>query len=252
MSTKTPNFNLLKPELTDAADITKYNTNWDIIDNNLGKVNRTVPIEKGGTGGITAEQARDNLGVTEAINKLKENVESNYIPTSEKGAASGVATLGEDSKVPANQLPDMDYVKSSEKGAANGVATLGTDRKLLNTQLPNIPKGVEVFTRHGDGNTSFTLSFSSKPKLIYYMSMDVSGYDSVKVVGFNGYNYSIIDYYDAINKQYTRHSYSNLFTFGSTTTVKTVENDGTFITDSKFTAEIANKSNKTYLVIGVL
>ena len=221
MSTKTPNFNLLKPELTDAADITKYNTNWDIIDNNLGKVNRTVPIEKGGTGGITAEQARDNLGVTEAINVVKENVESNYIPT-------------------------------SEKGAANGVATLGPDGKLLNTQLPNIPKGVEVFTRHGDGNTSFTLKFSSKPKLIYYMSMEVSGYDSVKVIGFNGYNYSIIDYYDTINNQYTRHSYSNLFTFGSTTTVKTVENDGTFITDSKFTAEIANKSNKTYLVIGVL
>ena len=221
MSTKTPNFNLLKPELTDAADITKYNTNWDIIDNNLGKVNRTVPIEKGGTGGITAEQARDNLGVTEAINRLKANVESSYIPT-------------------------------SEKGAANGVATLGADGKLLNKQLPNIPKGVEVFTRYGDGNTSFTLSFSSKPKLIYYMSMDVSGYDSVKVVGFNGHNYSIIDYYDTINKQYTRYSYSNLFTFGSTTTVKTVENDGTFITDSKFTAEVANKSNTMYLVIGVL
>lgn len=37
MSTTTPNFNLIKPELSDAADITAMNLNWDIIDENLGK-----------------------------------------------------------------------------------------------------------------------------------------------------------------------------------------------------------------------
>ena len=35
------------------------------------------------------------------------------IPASEKGAANGVATLGEDSKVPAEQLPEMDYAPST-------------------------------------------------------------------------------------------------------------------------------------------
>lgn len=35
------------------------------------------------------------------------------IPTTEKGAANGVATLGEDSKVPAEQLPEMDYAPST-------------------------------------------------------------------------------------------------------------------------------------------
>lgn len=35
------------------------------------------------------------------------------IPTTEKGTASGVATLGEDGKVPAGQLPDMDYVPTT-------------------------------------------------------------------------------------------------------------------------------------------
>lgn len=42
------------------------------------------------------------------------------IPASEKGAASGVASLGSDGKVPAAQLPDMDYVPTSR--TVNGKA----------------------------------------------------------------------------------------------------------------------------------
>ena len=181
MSTKTPNFNLLKPELTDAADITKYNTNWDIIDNNLGKVNRTVPIEKGGTGGITAEQARDNLGVTAAINRLKENVESSYIPTSEKGSANGVATLGEDSKVPANQLPDMNYVKSSEKGTANGVATLDSDGNVPEDQLAI---KIKKFTYTGTG----TYGSNGSNRTI----IGIDGFIPKLVVISNGYDVALI------------------------------------------------------------
>lgn len=37
MSTTTPNRGLIKPELTDAADITAFNSNWDIIDEELAK-----------------------------------------------------------------------------------------------------------------------------------------------------------------------------------------------------------------------
>ena len=58
------------------------------------------------------------------------------ISSSEKGAASGVATLGADGKVPTGQLPAMDYVPNSEKGVASGVATLGTDGKVPTGQLP--------------------------------------------------------------------------------------------------------------------
>ena len=60
------------------------------------------------------------------------------IPTTEKGAANGVATLGADGKVPSAQLPSLDYVPNSEKGAASGVATLGTDGKVPTGQLPEI------------------------------------------------------------------------------------------------------------------
>lgn len=38
MSTKTTNLGFIKPELKDAADITTYNQNWDILDSKLNKV----------------------------------------------------------------------------------------------------------------------------------------------------------------------------------------------------------------------
>lgn len=42
MSLKTPNYELVKPELTDVADITAMNQNWDTIDAELGgKVKKT-------------------------------------------------------------------------------------------------------------------------------------------------------------------------------------------------------------------
>ena len=41
MSTLTQNYNLVKPDLTDPADVTAWNGNWDIIDDKLAK---TAPI----------------------------------------------------------------------------------------------------------------------------------------------------------------------------------------------------------------
>lgn len=38
MSTTTTNYGFIKPELTDAADITAMNQNWDTIDLQLGKL----------------------------------------------------------------------------------------------------------------------------------------------------------------------------------------------------------------------
>lgn len=61
-----------------------------------------------------------------------------YIPTEEKGAASGVATLGVDGKVPAGQLPQMNYIPTTEKGVASGVAALGADGKVPTNQLPSM------------------------------------------------------------------------------------------------------------------
>lgn len=42
MSTTTPNLGLVKPELTDVADITAMNPNWDKIDEELGDISQKV------------------------------------------------------------------------------------------------------------------------------------------------------------------------------------------------------------------
>lgn len=53
------------------------------------------------------------------------------VMASQVGKPNGVAGLDGSGKVPAGQLPAMNYIPTSEKGAAGGVATLGEDGKLV-------------------------------------------------------------------------------------------------------------------------
>lgn len=65
-----------------------------------------------------------------------------YIPTSEKGQAGGVAELDDNGKVPASQLPAAqtgDFIPNSEKGQPLGVATLAEDGLVDWRQLPAGP-----------------------------------------------------------------------------------------------------------------
>lgn len=61
-----------------------------------------------------------------------------YVRKNMVGVANGVASLGENGKVPEAQLPSMDYIPTSQKAAANGVASLDENKKLPATQLPNM------------------------------------------------------------------------------------------------------------------
>lgn len=45
--------------------------------------------------------------------------------------------LNEDGKIPSEQLPSMDYIPTSQKGVANGVASLTNEGKLPSDQLPD-------------------------------------------------------------------------------------------------------------------
>lgn len=132
---------------------TMLNDNWNKLDAILGVLSQNK---------LLADY------ITERLNS--------YVNTSEKGAANGVATLGEDSKVPANQLPDMDYVKSSEKGAANGVATLGSDGKVPTIQLPSVNSfKIELTSYTGSGTSgergkTSIGPFSFEPKIVFVSS----------------------------------------------------------------------------------
>jgi hypothetical protein len=74
---ETTNFKFIKPDLTNAADITATNQNWDVLDDKLKELETTneglttevdtltktvQPITKGGTGATTKESALHNLG----------------------------------------------------------------------------------------------------------------------------------------------------------------------------------------------
>jgi hypothetical protein len=70
MSTLTKNLKLIKPELTDAADITAYNENLDKLDQQIQDINDLtvcLPIENGGTGATLPKDARTNLGAQSQI-----------------------------------------------------------------------------------------------------------------------------------------------------------------------------------------
>lgn len=117
------------------------------------------------------------------------------IPAGEKGAPSGVATLGEDGKLLPGQVPDdVGAVKSVNgqdghveltptgigaiperaRGAAGGVATLGEDGKVTPEQLPDVATtppaavmtvspGAPVQARDGD---AVTLNLSGESHLV--------------------------------------------------------------------------------------
>ena len=86
--------------------------------------------------------------------RAAETVGGDFVKSSEKGAANGVATLGADGKVPTGQLPAMDYVPTSEKGVASGVATLGTDGKVPTGQLPSMNYAAKTHaSQHASGGS---------------------------------------------------------------------------------------------------
>ena len=66
MATTTSNYNLIKPALTDVADITAFNSNWDTIDTNLKKAS-----ESGGTPTVTATST-DGVAYTATVSNITE------------------------------------------------------------------------------------------------------------------------------------------------------------------------------------
>ncbi len=140
-----------------------------------------------GDGRITSAERADTAGNAENLGGKKPE---DYMLSSEKGANGGVATLGEDGKIPASQLPVMDYIPTSEKGSPDGVATLGEDGKVPASQLPEmdyIPtseKGANggVATLGEDGK----VPASQLPEMDYIPTSEKGSPDGVATLGENG------------------------------------------------------------------
>lgn len=79
MSVKTTNLKLIKPELTDAADITAMNGNWDIIDEQIGQLQESV--KKAQTKTIIQLTTTSQTTVALQLSPLNNNKEYRYTYT---------------------------------------------------------------------------------------------------------------------------------------------------------------------------
>ena len=72
MSTTTKNYSLIKPELTDAADITAMNQNWDKIDDEL---HGSLPLDgsRPMTGDLKFGNGTGHLGSTQGLTTFAHN-----------------------------------------------------------------------------------------------------------------------------------------------------------------------------------
>lgn len=61
------------------------------------------------------------IGNTATVNMTIESAMLDFIPLGEKATPGGVATLGDDGRIPADQLPSMDYVKKSGDTMSNSL-----------------------------------------------------------------------------------------------------------------------------------
>jgi hypothetical protein len=101
MSTVTTNYKLIKPELTDAADITATNENWDTIDGKLkdalnGRLESVLAIAKGGHGSTTQSGALKNLsGLTSLTGNIPATMPLIYANMLNTGVVSASCTTKE-------------------------------------------------------------------------------------------------------------------------------------------------------------
>ena len=89
MSTNTTNFSLVKPELTDVADITALNGNWDTIDTELNKIGGKQATITGAASSITTS----NLTASKAlVSNSSGKVAASSVTDTELGYLSGVTS----------------------------------------------------------------------------------------------------------------------------------------------------------------
>lgn len=108
-----------------------------------------------------AGATNSNMTKIDAAIKAASDAAAAKIPTSEKGAANGVATLGSNGKVPAGQLPDLNYIPVTQKGTASGVAELDENGLVPSGQLPSYVDDV-IDSYIVSGATELSTSWLSK------------------------------------------------------------------------------------------
>ena len=156
MSKTTTNYNLIKPELTDVADITAMNPNWDKIDEEL-KNNKTY-----------TDQKFSSIPTPDVSGQINTHNSDTSAHTNIRGVAGGVATLGSDGKVPNSQLPEISSVKSATVTLTASGWSEGSDERYYQTvsvagvtaDTPVITVDVDLSTTDADAKIAYLEAWS--------------------------------------------------------------------------------------------
>ena len=174
MSTRTTNYNLIKPDKTDFYNIEDFNGNADKVDAALGN-----KVDKVTGKGLSQNDLTDNLKSRyEAAHGHLANTANPHqttaaqvgaIPTSQKGTASGVAELDANGKVPSAQLPGFvdDVLEYAGRNNFPGTGEAGKIYVAADTNLTYRWTGsayVEISQSLALGETSSTAYRGDKGK----------------------------------------------------------------------------------------
>lgn len=176
MSTNTTNFNLVKPALTDAADITAMNGNWDTIDTELNKIGGKQATITGAASSITT----NNLTASKAlVSDASGKVAVSSVTDTELGYLSGVTS--------AIQTQISGKQATITGGASSIVSSdLTTSRALVSNSSGKVSTSTATSTEVGylSGVTSSIQSqLNGKQGTITYSTTDLTPGTSALTTG---------------------------------------------------------------------
>ncbi|MFN3944602.1 MAG: hypothetical protein ACK4K7_06720 [Allosphingosinicella sp.] len=145
------------------APVTSVNNKTGNVALNSADIGAIPTTQRGAANGVASLDGNTRVPVAQ-IPAL------DYVPTAQRGAANGVASLDGSTRVPVAQIPPLDYVPTAQRGAANGVASLDGNTRVPLAQIP--PLDYVPTAQRGAANGVATLGADSRVPAIQLPPLD--------------------------------------------------------------------------------